>query len=687
MSNFRSIEYEHSPLLNLSSEKANQLAKQLFDEYKWRDDARHELINEIWPACDDAFACRRDLPRNKGMRWADKSDFGDTDIRDGVQFLANAIVLALMPPDDSWCELYSFKTDDQWRKNKMRDYQEFLHRKSDTRGNYEVHVTQTLVRGVSAIHWEWRKVYRMRKLGFTEAQIKAHALSQILGMEVDPKLVRQHDRDKYLAFNGPIIQTLDMHDVYLDPTVRIGPGHDVPMAVLTYKTLEELKASKDYDGNDMYSNLEGLEPTSMHSIYRNQEARYRSLKTLGVNPLGMNMTDKNYVPILTFHRQLQKLDNSSDQWVDTYFELALTSDFSGCRLIRTYENPSDMGMPCVFLDTYSDFIANTPYQTGVVEKATAAWQSKNVISALTLQADLVNTFPPTGLMVDVLVNPKKFDPSCGAINLVKRTNVGLGFIAPLQVTGTGQMDGKQSQQFYGQKILGSMGAYGAVMQSPDRTITRSKTATQINTENTSGSMSTNNLLQKFIVRSLEPMAQSVMYASIQYNPEGVAEFERAVDGKITGDTLSPEEMQMDWKMCVTGQKAKTNKAQEMEELQTMYQYVTTPNPVLAQSNPMLVPLSNKLLMNILGRLGMKDLEQYEQDAIQLLLKNPMIQQQLQMMAQQIASGQIPPEMLAQGQGGMPPGAGPPQGPPDQGNVLALPDRGQPQQIGQEVQVA
>lgn len=663
---FRALQYSHSDLPNLASEKADLLAKQLYEEWRYRDFARQELSENIWKACDDAFQCKRRLPKNKGMNWADKSDFGDTDIRDGVLFLANAMVLALMPPDDSWLELYSFKSADQWRKNKMRDYQQHLHRKADTRGNYELHVTQSLVRGVSAISWEWRRVERLRRLGYTEAQVKAQFLSEMLGLPVDAQLLRQKERQPYVVYNGPVIQTLDMYDVYPDPTARIG-SNDMPVAIMTYRTVEELKESVDEKGNRLYGNLKDLKGTSLSTIFHHQNQRYRSLQTLGINPLGYAGTDREYVPVLVFHRQLQTLDNSKDQWVDTFFEVALTGDFSGCRLIRAYENPSDYGSPCVFFDTYSDFIAATPYQTGVVEKALPAWQAKNVISALTLQADLTRVFPAVGIMADVLQNPKRVDIAPGGVNLLKRTNAGLKFVAPV-LSSTGAQDGMQAQQFYGQKILGSMGAYGAIMQSPDRSITRAKTATQINTETTSGSIGRDNLLQKFALRSLEPLAQAILYASIQYNPEGIVEFERVVDGEIIGDTLDQSELDMDWKVVVTGQKAKINKAQAMQELQQAFQYATTANPMMMQMNPALVPLSNKILMTILAQLGIKDLDRFEQDPMQLLLKHPAIGQQIR----EALMG-----AYQQGAAGAAGNVG--------GRVLSLP--GQQPPLGEEVMVA
>lgn len=631
---YRSLEYDQAELPALKSKKADQLAKQLIEEWHYRKDARSELVDEIWPACDDAFSCKRTLPRNKGMKWADRSDYGDTDARDGVLFLANAITLALMPPDDSWLDLYSYKNDDQWRKNKMRDYQQYLHRKADTRGSYEVHVIQACTRGVSALTWEWKCVKRRKRMSYSDAYALAVRHFQQTGELVDPDVIRQKVRLPHEVYNGPAVQVLDMYDVYPDPCSRITSFDDMPVAIMTYRTVDELKKSRDENGELLYSNLDGLTEYSMGELFQKDPQRFESLKTLGVNPMGYDGSDKEYVPVLMFHRQVQDLDNSSDQWVDTIFEVALTDDPHGGRLIRAYENPSDMGSPVVFFDTYSDYIANSPYQTGVIEKALPALQSKNLISALTVQAQLLQTFPAVGVLMDALVNPKKFDPSAGGINLIKKGVAGLQFVAPLNLGQQSAMDGMQAQQWYGQKMLTSMGAYGAVMQAPDRSITRSKTATQINTESGTASIGRDNLLQKFMLRSLEPLAQAILHASVQYNRQGIAQFERMIGTQIVGETLSQEELDMDWRVIVTGQKSKMNKAQEMQELQQAFQYVTTANPQMLQMNPMLVPLSLQILMAILNKLNIKDLEKYNQDPMMALMNHPVVGQQMQMMQQQ-----------------------------------------------------
>lgn len=642
---YRQVQYDHAEIPSFNSEKGKKLARQLYNEYRFRKEARSELENEIWPICDDAFACRRDLPKNKTMKWADRSPYGNTDLRDIVLFFADAVSLELIPANEEWLEMYSYKGSDQSRKNRMRDYQSFLHRKADTRSNFAVHFTQVFTRGVGGIAWEWKVVQRLKREGWTDEQIQILALSKQMGVP-PAKILAELGMDSsfltksrvpYTTFNGPVITPVDMYDCYLDPCTRLG-GDDIPFAMMTYKTVDELKNSYDEYGNKIYSNLDGLEALPLQSIYHREPKRYRSLRTLGINPVGYTEGSAgNYVPVLIFHRQVQVLDGSKDKWVDTYFELALGGEGEGFRLIRAYENPSDWGHRCVFFDNYAESIAQTPYHTGLIEKAINAWQYKNVMSALVLQAQLVSVFPPIAYLADVLMDDRKLDVSPGGCNILKRTTSGLSFVAPLEITQGGAMEGLQYEQSYSQKIVSSTGAWGALMDRPDRSPTKGKTATQVNVETTSGIVGRDNILQKFATRTLEPLCQAILAASIQYNQQDIIEFERHVNGNIIGDRLSSEDLDLDWHVTVIGHRAKTNKAEEMDNIQQAYQFMTT--TPLAEMDPRLQALSFKVLLEILGRLGVRDLDQFEEPLEEMLMKNPQVQQMLWQMLQEMANGQ------------------------------------------------
>lgn len=635
---YREVRYEHSTPPSLSSKKADELALELYEEFLYRDNARKALTTQVWPACDDAVLCKRSLPKNKGMKWASRSSFGDTDIRDAVFTLSNAISVSLVSLDDKYIDLYSHQAEDQFRKNKMRDYQAYLHRKADLRGNYATHINQTLTRGVGCVGWEWRNKQRWQR------QSVQQAVLQILGsfppevvaaMSEDQakrlvKDVRNQTRAPETVFNGPVIYPLDMYDVLLDPTVRIGSDDDIPICIVQYRTLEELENTYDEFNQKAYGNLKDVTAKCFEEIKGENPYKYRNLRTLGVNPFGDHSRSK-YVPVYLFHRQVQKQGN--DLYVDTFFEVAMKAGGTPV-LIRAYENPSDRGHPVVFFDTYSDTIANTPYQTGVVEKALEAWQSKNVISALTLQSQLVQVMPPIAVIADMIADEDgngKVDVYPGGITHLKKGSDPNSFCSPL-LKFSGSNEGMKAQQFYGTKISTSMGMWGGVLDSPDRQITRAKTATQTNIETTSSGIGRDNISQRFIIRSLEPLCQAILDASIQYNPNDIVQFERIIGTEILAGSLSQEDLQQEWKAVVLGSRAQLNKAQEMQEMQTAYNFVTTGKQI--ETDPQVGLLATELLFNILGRLGIRNLEQYRQDPVEQLLRHPVIQQQLQMMQAQ-----------------------------------------------------
>lgn len=148
---FEQLNYSHSSIPSLTSDYWKEPARELWQELQWFKDARSELEQVIWPACDRAYLCKRDLPRAAGMAWIDNSDLGETDIKDGVDFLADSMTLALMPRDESWMTLISKDENEQGILNDIRDMLAEIHRKSDTRGAYAKHIKQCAIRGTSAL--------------------------------------------------------------------------------------------------------------------------------------------------------------------------------------------------------------------------------------------------------------------------------------------------------------------------------------------------------------------------------------------------------------------------------------------------------------------------------------------------------------------------------------------------------
>lgn len=651
---FSNLEYNHSPIPDFKSKLGEEVARSLYNEWQYWRESRQELENEVWRACDDAYMCFRTLPSNEGMAFADTSDLGETDIWDSVNWLSSSISLALMPRDEAYLQPIPLNPESQDTQNKIRDFVASLARRADLRGQYSKHLKQVFIRGTGAIALDWKRVYRARRLSMGEA-IQAQTMAADEGIALDTKTLRRQ-RVKELVYNGPIIRPLDMYDVYLDPMCDLSIDSDIPMAVMTYKSLDELRSATNDDGTPVYSNLDGLEEWTYTDLATFSPNRFRSVQTLGINPFSSQRgTQARFVPVLVFHRQHFKHDNN--EWVDTFWHVALTHDEAGFRLISANENPSDNGNRTVFFDSYQDWLG-CAYGIGAVEKSLSSWNKKNVMAGLGLNAMLLSVFPPMTVVTDVLLDDRKIDVAPGGFNPIKfKPSIGTNFVAPIAVAPGGAEMALQAQQFYGQQILGQMGAYGAIMQDPTKTVTRAKTATQINTESTSGAVGRDDLLEQITIRTLEPLVQAMYEAALQYNTEDIVQFDSATSGG-TPSTLTPEELTaVKRKIVVTGWHGLQNKAQEVQELKEALEVMVQGNGIAFIPNG--PALMQEILYKLLSRLGIQNLERFKASPVEMALQNPQVQQAL-------ATLGVPPEMFVQAAQQAPPT--PPGGPVGQSST-------------------
>jgi hypothetical protein len=161
-----------------------------------------------------------------------------------------------------------------------------------------------------------------------------------------------------------------------------------------------------------------------------------------------------------------------------------------------------------------------------------------------------------------------------------------------------------------------------------------KTATQINTESTSGSTMRDNLLERMTIRTLEPMI-NCMYQMAQTNlGDGDTSFQRNDAGGATKvASVSPEVLKQDGrKVIVTGFHGMMNKQNEISELREALQVMTQGN--LLEQMPQLMPVVQETTFKLLGRLGIKNLDKYKADAATLILQSPQGQQMMQQAQQQ-----------------------------------------------------
>ena len=248
--------------------------------------------------------------------------------------------------------------------------------------------------------------------------------------------------------------------------------------------------------------------------------------------------------------------------------------------------------------------------------------------------------------------------------------------------GTVQL-GQQVEQWYGQKIVAQFGGIAqTAVQDPTRSVKSSKTATQVNTEASTGSILRDSFVEKLSIRSLEPLFQDVYDALRQYNTDPSMTFERTVDGNSMIGLVAREELDIDRRVVATGYQGLQNRARAIEELQTIIQILTTGNAM--EVNPNYLAVLDETLFRLLGYLGVRDIQKYKQDSLLLIAGHPQVQQQIMQMslqfAEMIAQG-MPPEqilmMLQQmGAGGQPQGGqqGIPQG-GQQTRITGQPDFG------------
>lgn len=591
--------------------------EELVQQLSYYNDASADLRQNVWPECARAYLCRRDLPPMEAMEFLDQSDLGETDIWDGINFLTDAIMSAQMPRDQSYLELLAYDAEEQGSLNDVRDLLMSLFRRADVRGQYARHVKQTLIYGTSVIWWQWQKIFRYK--GFDQAETYRRLTEQ--GVTPDPATFNKDYRKFKFpvpVFNGPVVRPIDMYDFWMDPAADLCSGADYPVIVRYYLTKDDLQSAVDADGNPKYTNLKDLEPTNLDSVYGKDPERLKIVQDLGINPLATGSAGTQVVPVYMFHAPVRAFDaDKKNRFVDTFFYLAESADQSGYRLIRVEENPNKSGTRGLYVDTYIDWI-NGAYGIGAVEKSINAWQYKNVISALGLNAQVASVFPAYNVLAGSVPDDTEFKMGPGTLNVVNnKNNVGLNFIAPVPAPKDSVGLGQSIEQWFGQKILGQMGAYGAILQDPTKSIKTAKTATQINTESTSGSVIRDNYLEKMVIRSLEPLMQDIYDAMRDYLDDPTITFERTMDGKATLGSIDRGTLDKDRKLIVTGYHGLVNKQQEIESMQQALQILTTGNAM--EYLPQLKPVLQDLIFKLLGRLGVKNLDQYKQDPMALMM--------------------------------------------------------------------
>lgn len=600
------IQYRIKDLPDFNSNTMLSLARRLWETKMYYEWARRPLL-EIWRQCDDAYLCYRQLPHNEGMQWTDKSDFGETDIFDGVNMLATRLSLAMMPKDASWLTVVSRQGDDAKVVEAIQAQQLWMHDRAHTRRMVARHLKQLMVRGTSGLYVTWEHRERQRKLSTAEGRRRLKRLLKT--GQIDTATANKID-DIYIPvtdYVGPKIRVIDSLDLYMDPAHDLSVDRRTSTIVATYRRLEELKLETDRAGNPLYENLEGLEPYTPTEIYMEDiegSNRIRDLNTMGVFPQNQPYRNEGFVPVYVCY--FPYYEHEGEKFFDTYFHLARSRQGKIARLIRIEQNPSEEGHQFLIKDTMVDWFGNTAYGISLVEKLLAKYNQKNVLAAITLEAALTSVFPAYLVMAGMLRDDTGISFSPGALTEVEQNQNGLKIIEPVPINPQGVQIGLAELRWWAENIATGFGEWGAISQGDQKSASNRETATSVNVKATSGSAALDELVEKFSV-SMQELGQLCFDLSRQ-------EMEPDKDGKIKFTKMngvgSASEEGIDWDqfqaprdIVVSGENGHYNRAQEImnlnEAIKGIAQLAGVPG-ALPNAAQLIEPLMERLLnkMNV-----------------------------------------------------------------------------------------
>jgi hypothetical protein len=604
-----------------------RLAMHLWQQKMYWHDARRPLELK-WRDCDEAYLCYRRLPDTGGMDWVDDSEFGETDVFDNVNLLSIRMSMALMPRDYRWLTVSSRMDEAQDLTQSIQDQQIFLHRKAKSRRSFSKVVKQNIVRGTTAMIYNWRENVRYRRLTTTETkeEIFKQNLRAMGAKNKDINAILRA-RIPEVTYSGPQMRPLDVFDLWLDPHLDLTNTAYPATIVQTFHFVPDLQEAVDDYGNPLYQNVDGITPFSVEQIYAwDNNFRMRAPEVIGVFPMYGTYPARitgftKLVPVYIFHMPYLKFQGA--EFFDTYFHVALNNGFKFPRIIRVEENPSDSGHSHVLVDNYIDWFTNIGYGISGVEKSLTYLRQKNLLQAILMNAATATQFPAQLIYSEAFRDDQEINFSPGALNDVSHNPFGLKVVEPVPAPATGLQLALQDMRFWGQEIRTKMGVDGLAMDNPTRSLSKEKTATEVNADMSSGSTMLDDYIEKFS-DMLTQYCQQVFEDSRRYlhpDAEGNLQYEKALSDRVMQASIPWKDYDVDRTIQVNGILGALNKQQEM---QNMIQALQVSENVL-QAVPNAANIINKLYFEILERLNVPVSKMDMMSPQQIAAANPQVQ--------------------------------------------------------------
>lgn len=567
--------YQPAFLEPFTSERMKDLGNQLWDYLIYFKEARKKREQKIIE-CDEAYLCHRYAPDTGAIQLIEDGEFGESDVYDNMNLMSIRQALTLMPRNFPWLTPSSRESEADDVVTAIQDHQIFMHRRSRTRRNIQRHLKQKNVRGRSGIYWEWREEgvwRRITDVAENAVQVKNYLKKSGMTRKDAQKLT--NGRYFHIVNNGPVIQPIDWFDLWIDPAADL-PNHRRPAKIIRrYRMLEELRSEEDEVGKKKYSEdvLKELKEFTVQEIYQNRDQsganKQASIRIHGTAPVNETYQVK-YVPVYVIYVPLfvHTYNGHTDKYYDTYFEIAQGKDGRGFILFAE-ENPSDLGHSHILVDDCIDwFTATESGGLGLVEKQLSRYRQKNLIQLLMVTGAVHSIFPAQLVLSGAFRDDEEVSFAPGWLNMVQENPLGLDIMRPVPTPERGVQLGEQLLRFYADDMRASSGVDGLTTDNAARSLTKPKTATEINRDMSSGSLYLDNQAEND-AELLTDLTQAIFEESQKRlipDREGMLDYERYLGSKIVQGRLAYSDFMVPRSITVQGINGAENMAQRMQDL-------------------------------------------------------------------------------------------------------------------------
>lgn len=624
-------EVEESKLPSLTAAVMQDYGAELGKEFDRFDKARRILAEEIWPACDEALmAIRADMPFIPTMKMIDNGMLGEPDVRNAIKAARDNLMQACLPTDESWLEPASMNEEDsEGDQELVKEFMISKTRDADLRDTCQIVFDQLFTRGITALGVRWETLnevhYVDRALVKAVRQIQEDAgLTDEEGEPVIPSTGKVKAWKS--VFDAPITYPINMYHLWLDPTTDLG-GKDREQSFiqLVFKTKKDLKGSRSKDGKNLYDHevLEEVIEWTYQQYYAQHPKECQTTKLMGVDPSVEN--DAKMIPVYIFYRQIRQFEIDESTYVDRFFYVARSgSGTNEWKIIRIQDNPYKDGCKPFYVMALDPYLDN-PYGVSLAEKALSSLKAKNIIEAISLNARVLQLFPPSYYAGGVLKDDRKpkLIPA-GMQEIHNRAGIGMDWIKPFPNVMPQNVEiGMQTARYYGMKIYSATGQQAPqLMSDPASSMEKNTTATEVRQETMEKHSSTQVVVDRVNDKLMFPVTNCIYKLSQQNYTEEQKFITKDQLGTPTAKKISPEVLGRDRQITIVGRRGLANKAHATQNAMEALKILS--NPQAGQVIQNLPLMLQDILFKIMAGLGIQIKKEYRATPEEIFAKEPAV---------------------------------------------------------------